>query len=241
MTTPAGLLATRLAADSARPFLTFYDDATGERVELSVATFANWVAKTANLLQDSLGAGPGTRVAVRLPAHWQSAVVLLACWSLGAVVTTEPAGADVAFVTEGGLPAVADLPDVVALSLRPMGAGLVRLVPGVVDYAAEVLAHGDVFTAYEPVGEDRPLLELAGRTWTAGELAGLSVPMEARVLSTLGYDDEDGLRCGLLGPLAAGSVVLCRNAAPDALGGRAAAERVTHTAGAEVSGLPRLA
>src|SRR5690606_31992912 len=34
---------------SARPLITFYDDATGERIELSGVTTANWVAKTANL------------------------------------------------------------------------------------------------------------------------------------------------------------------------------------------------
>ena len=45
--TPADLLRSALAADPGRPLVTFYDDATGERVELSVATFANWVAKTA--------------------------------------------------------------------------------------------------------------------------------------------------------------------------------------------------
>src|SRR2546423_15345338 len=83
--TPADLLRTAAGADSARPFVTFYDDATGERVELSVATLDNWVAKTANLLQDELAVEPGERVAVLLPAHWQAQGWLLACWSVGAV------------------------------------------------------------------------------------------------------------------------------------------------------------
>ncbi|MBK3590271.1 TIGR03089 family protein, partial [Streptomyces sp. MBT57] len=69
--TAADLLRSALAADPARPLVTFYDDATGERVELSVATFANWVAKTANLLQSDLAAEPGDRLALLLPAHWQ--------------------------------------------------------------------------------------------------------------------------------------------------------------------------
>ncbi|PBC79521.1 uncharacterized protein (TIGR03089 family) [Streptomyces sp. TLI_235] len=47
-------------ADPSRPLITFYDDSTGERVELSAKTFDNWVAKTANLLQDELNAGPRT-------------------------------------------------------------------------------------------------------------------------------------------------------------------------------------
>lgn len=94
--TAADLLRSALAADPARPLVTFYDDATGERVELSVATFANWVAKTANLLQSDLAAEPGDRLALLLPAHWQSAVWLLACSSVGVVadVQGDPAAAD---------------------------------------------------------------------------------------------------------------------------------------------------
>lgn len=87
--TPADLLRSALAADPARPMVTFYDDATGERVELSVATFANWVAKTANLLQGDLAAEPGDRLALLLPAHWQSAVWLLACSSVGVVADVQ--------------------------------------------------------------------------------------------------------------------------------------------------------
>ena len=53
----------RSRRDPTRPLLTWYDDATGERTELSGATLANWVAKTANLLVDGLGLGPGDRAA----------------------------------------------------------------------------------------------------------------------------------------------------------------------------------
>ncbi|MET0997002.1 MAG: TIGR03089 family protein, partial [Mycobacterium sp.] len=67
------LLGPILAADPAGPRVTYYDDATGERIEVSTVTLANWAAKTANLLRDELGAGPGSRIAVLLPAHWQTA------------------------------------------------------------------------------------------------------------------------------------------------------------------------
>ena len=69
-----------LRANPMGPQITYYDDATGERIECSTVTLANWAAKTANLLRDELGAGPGTRVAVLLPAHWQTAAVLLGAW-----------------------------------------------------------------------------------------------------------------------------------------------------------------
>ena len=56
-TTFPRLLDAALRSDPARPLVTFYDDATGERIELSVTTYANWVAKTASLLQDELYRG----------------------------------------------------------------------------------------------------------------------------------------------------------------------------------------
>ena len=54
-------------ADHSRPLLTYYDDATGERTELSAITAANWAAKTANLVRDEFGLMPGDVVAVDLP------------------------------------------------------------------------------------------------------------------------------------------------------------------------------
>src|SRR4051795_3315770 len=107
MTVTDALLNPVLAADAARPLITFYDDATGERIELSGATFANWVAKTANLLRDECDVGPGSTVAVLLPAHWQCATALCAAWACGARVVDEAAGADVALATEDTLSAAA--------------------------------------------------------------------------------------------------------------------------------------
>ena len=53
MTLTAALLGPlRTGSAAARPLITFYDDATGERVELSAATTANWAAKAANLLRE---------------------------------------------------------------------------------------------------------------------------------------------------------------------------------------------
>ena len=69
-----------------RPFVTYYDVATGERTELSGTTTANWVAKTANLLVDELDAEPTTRVQVALPTHWLRIVCVLATWAVGGTV-----------------------------------------------------------------------------------------------------------------------------------------------------------
>jgi uncharacterized protein (TIGR03089 family) len=224
MPTPADLLADALRRDGARPFLTAYDDASGERVELSVATTANWVAKTANFLVDELGVEPGDVVGVTLPLHWQTAVVLLACWSTGAVVAwdADPSYA-VTFTDPGGRdPALDQLPPerVVTLSLAPMG----------VDFSRLVAAQPDGFVAVDASGED-----------VVDAFGSPSLASGARVLTVMGLDTAAGLAGGLIGPLAvAGSVVQVRHPDPSLLADRCGTERVTHTVGISAPGLPRL-
>ncbi len=87
----AAILDPMLRADPVGPRITYYDDATGERIELSAVTLANWAAKTGNLLRDELGGGAGSRVAVLLPAHWQTAAVLFGVWWIGAEVVLDSA------------------------------------------------------------------------------------------------------------------------------------------------------
>jgi uncharacterized protein (TIGR03089 family) len=123
--TPDRLLAQAVVDDPARPLITFYDDSTGERVELSVVTFANWVAKTANLLVDGLGAQPGQRVALDLPVHWQGAVWHAACWAAGLV--TVPVAANTIDGMAGmagttGVGGAAENADIVVLAMVPDGA-----------------------------------------------------------------------------------------------------------------------
>ncbi|MEW2448884.1 TIGR03089 family protein [Streptomyces parvulus] len=247
--TPADLLSSALAADPGRPLVTFYDDATGERVELSVATFANWVAKTANLLQDELSVEPGDRVALLLPAHWQTAVWLLACASVGVVadVAGDAASADV--VVSGPDAESLDAARAcsgprIALALRPLGGRFAPQAPeGFADYAVEVPGQGDRFAPYAPVDPEAPALIVAGREFSGAELVeraraeasglGLTGP-GARILSGLPYDTWEGLSAGLYGPLASGgSVVLCRHlerAGDGVLDQRIEAERVSATA-----------
>ncbi|MEU3304914.1 TIGR03089 family protein [Streptomyces sp. NPDC006678] len=243
--TPADLLRSALAADPARPLVTFYDDATGERVELSVATFANWVAKTANLLQDGLSAEPGDRLALLLPAHWQTAVWLLACSSVGVVadVGGDPAGADLVVSGPDGLAAArACSGERIALALRPLGGRFPQAPEGFADYAVEVPSQGDRFSPYVPVDPDAPALAVAGTELTGAQLveraradaAELGLTAGSRLLSGRPYDAWDGLSAGLYAPLATGgSVVLCRHLdqlSPEGLAKRIDSERVTGTA-----------
>ena len=91
MATFAEVLAAQLRRDPGRPLLTFYDHATDERVELSVTTYANWVAKAAGLLTDVADLERGMSLRIDLPPHWLSPVFLGAAWSVGLRVTTDDA------------------------------------------------------------------------------------------------------------------------------------------------------
>ncbi|MET9105430.1 TIGR03089 family protein [Streptomyces zhihengii] len=242
--TPADLLRSALAADPARPLVTFYDDATGERVELSVATFANWVAKTANLLQGEMSAEPGERLALLVPAHWQSAVWLLACSSVGVVadIGGDPAAADHVVAGPGRFEdGLACRGERIALSLAPMGRRFTTPPAGWADYAVEVPSQGDRFAPYAPVDPEAEALTVAGVSMTGAELVDraradarrLGLDAGGRVLSGLGYDTWEGVGTGLFAPLAAGaSVVLCRNLgelSDDGLAKRVESERVSLT------------
>jgi uncharacterized protein (TIGR03089 family) len=243
--TPADLLRSALDENPGRPLVTYYDDETGERTELSVATFANWTFKTANYLQDELAAEPGDKLALLLPAHWQAAVWLLACSSTGVVadVQGDPAAASLVVGGPDSLDAArACSGERVALSLLPLGARFPQPPEGFRDYAAEVPGQGDQFIPYVPVEPGDPFLLLPGEKILTGtetlqralsDAEELGLTPGSRVLSLRQYDSWDGLSAGLMAPLAiGGSVVLCRDSGrldPAALGKRGADERVTHT------------
>lgn len=223
------LLTAALQTDPARPLLTFYDDASGERTELSATTLAGWVAKTAGLVQDELAVEPGERVAVLLPAHWQTAAVLLGCWAAGAVVDTDPAGAAAVFCDAARLPAGGQ---VIAFSLLPLARPFPSPPAGALDYAAVVPGQPDVFMPYAPVPDDAPAApgvtgaELVAAARKSAADAGISAT--DRVLTTRPWNGWADWRDCLLAPLAAGaSIVLCANTDNSALARRFASERAT--------------
>ncbi len=227
------LLEPRLARDPAGPLVTYYDDASGERIELSATTFANWVAKSANLLRDECDLEPGGRLAALLPAHWQTLAVLLGAWWCGAEVTADPAGADVVCCTADRLDTALDAGAglVVGLSLHAFGTGIPGLPPGVLDYAGEVRPHGDVFVPDGPAAG--PVLDGAGpeSVLAAARAAATSAGFGAgdRVLTTRDWSVSEGLVEVPLAVFAAGaSLVQCRNAEPGTLARRVDTERVTH-------------
>jgi uncharacterized protein (TIGR03089 family) len=213
--------AARLAADPPRPLITWYDDATGDRAELSGATLANWVAKTANLLVDGCGLGPGDRAAVLLPPHWQTAAVLLGCWSAGLVVVGgAPQPVDVLFAGPQALARADDWPaaDRYALALAPLAAPFRTVPPGFADYVVEVRVFGDHFSA-RPTDSSLSA-DALDRAAQLGIDGGDRVLVDASI-----HDDPVDW---LLAPLLSGaSTVLCGNLDRDRLADRVAAERVT--------------
>ena len=255
---PASLLAAAVARDAASPLITFYDDATAGRVELSAATLANWVAKTANLLQDEFDVGPGSAVGVALPVHWQTAAVFLAVWSCGATAletAAEDEGrlaeADVVLAARDRLVALEELdhPELMGLSLHPLGLGMTGYAGPARDFALEVRVHGDTFFPHSSPDPADPGLLLGGLTLTLGGLVSTARELAGRLGIGAGdrvmVDDRTAAEAGpvawLLAPLAAGtSLVLCRAAIAEALPRRAADERVTATLGLRVDGVREL-
>ncbi len=163
------------------PLLTHYGPA-GERTELSVASFANWVAKTVNLLDD-LGVAPGDTVALPVlaarPAHWMGLVWPFALWQAGLPVRIDPTDADLAVLGPADPRPAA--PTTLACSLDPWGRALPDLPAGVLDYSSEALAQPDA-AGSTPAPLDEVAWVDADRALTGADLAGLD-PITDRVLA----------------------------------------------------------
>lgn len=221
--------------DPAQPLLTLYDGPA--RVELSGATTANWVAKSANLLVDGLG-GPA-RVGLLLPLHWQTVALLLAGVAAGAEVVLaagpdDLAGCDAVFTSPEHAAAALDAgaDDVLALSGHPLGAPCGPLPAMVEDYARDVPSYGDGWSGPRP---SAPTVLVAGLPVEPLEL-GLT-PSD-RVLLTGELAD---VAPALLGVLRAGAalVLLPHPAAVD-LGRVVADERATASWGVTCEGVRSL-
>jgi uncharacterized protein (TIGR03089 family) len=208
----AELLSDLLRRDPGRPLITFYDDATGERVELSVTTYANWVAKTASLLAEEFDVERGSRVLIDLPIHWLVPVFLGAAWTIGAEVVEEQ---DVDLVITGPAPTrletyAAGSTPVLACALLPLGVRFRDALPsGVHDFGLEVWSQPDAFTPWDLPEAGDALFQ--GATW--GDLPRSGPWSGERLLTTVNPLADPAV---LLQPVAGGgSVVLWRNADGD--------------------------
>lgn len=215
MPTSCAELLGHLRRDETAPRVTYYDDADGptrgERIELSAKVLANWAAKAGNLLQEEFDAGPGTRVALDLPAqHWRTLYWALACWSVGAAVVVDgPAEADVRVTDTPG-----DGPDQVVVTLAALARGGATSIPdGAFDEAAVLSTYDDHFDAWaQPDAADPALVSPAGRLTYAEVLPPLrDDPRRVWVTATSAHAV---LRRALAVWADAGSILLVRE--PDA-------------------------
>jgi uncharacterized protein (TIGR03089 family) len=229
------LLSPDVRGGPAGPRITYYNDAGdgGERIELSTVTLANWAAKTANLLREELGVGPGTRVSVLLPAHWQTAAVLLGVWWVGAEVVCT-GRADVALCTIDRLAEadeVAQGGEVSVLSLDPFGKPADGLPVGVTDYATAVRVHGDQVTperAPGPALDGRPVDAVLASARRAA--TDLNLTAADRVMSTRPWSTPHQIVDNLLAVLVAGaSLVQVADPDPALLDRRRVTEKVTRS------------
>ena len=239
--TVVSALRAALATDPGRPLVTFYDGGSGERVELSVTTFDNWVTKVANLFADDLLLEPGERICVSLPTHWQSSVVLLGAWTAGLTVSLTTTVDDVAAHVVGP-GADADTArhtggQVISCSLRPLGGpSLTPLPAGWIDFGTEVPGQPDVLAFTPAVDADGTAADTDHGPRTHAELmraardtaSMLTLSPAARLLTDVNPATPSGLVAALAAPLVAGSsVVLLVNVDRDTEATISAQERVT--------------
>jgi uncharacterized protein (TIGR03089 family) len=200
-----------VATDPARPLLTWYSPA--ERTELSGATLANWVNKTANLLVDELGLGAGSSAVVDLPPHWQTSSIMLACWTAGLAISHRgsagASGGDVSF----GLPGTGC--DYV-VGLHPLALPVTELSGQERDWVLSARAHGD---RYGGPPADPGAAALTGLPHPVSHADLASRGLERAAELAIGKGDRVLIDVGahprpldwLAAPIAAGaSLVLCQ-------------------------------
>jgi uncharacterized protein (TIGR03089 family) len=233
--TPEALFAARLAADPGRPLVTFYDERTGERAELSAASMANWVTKTYFLLIDEVGVDVGERAVVRLPMHYLHVVVLFGAWFAGMTLTTE-AGPDVrvAFAhRETDLGDLRQSNEVFALALRPWGQGYPAEPPnGSTDFVTAVRPQPDKFVQVRPVANADVAASPGVTRAQLGELAAsraaeLGIGPGGRLLLRDDRAATDDLPTWLAPLTVVGSLVLVAGADDATVDRLSSVERVT--------------
>ncbi len=244
MTTFSAELARQLRGDAGRPFITFYDHASGERIELSLTTYANWVAKAAGLLVEESELERGSRLLVDLPTHWMSTVFLGAAWTVGAIVVLPRPGDS--FVHTGSLDAVVTGPaglegwaesgvdSVLACSLAPLARGFTDPLPeDVLDVGVAIWSQPDAFTPWDPPTDDDIAIDMHGEHVTQSELmkaaaAGSLLTDGGRLFSATNPASPPGI-VTLTEPLTrGGSLVLVRHLVAEQSQATYDAERATH-------------
>jgi uncharacterized protein (TIGR03089 family) len=220
-------LAERARRNGSDSLLTWYSPVTGARTELSVKTFANWVDKTANLLDtlevSGLVSGP---VSAAHPGHWMSLVWPLAAWQRGCGYTPALDARAELVVVGPDAPQPHPPALTIACSLHPLALGLRDLPSGVLDFTGEALAEPDAHYATEVAADGPAWLEPGQERSHAGTASIGSQPERVLVRPASPWET---LAAAILGPLVGGgsAVVVEGPVEAEALARIAAAERAT--------------
>lgn len=226
-----------------RPFVTFYDDATGERTELGHATLHNWVSKTANLLVEELEIHPPADLDIRVGTHWTTLVVLLAAWRSGLRARLGGVGgqggpAALTVLGEGDAETISD-PERTLIVGSGLGGRLAGDAGGALAFADDVLRCADEFDDPALLTEAPALVlgtDQARGTRTALTHAGLLALAQAtagalglghgdRVLVGYPLDSLEGIGLVVASLAAGASIVLVAGGTPGGAQPRAVAER----------------
>ncbi|MEV6305266.1 TIGR03089 family protein [Actinoplanes sp. NPDC051861] len=223
--------------------ITYFDDATGERVGLSPTDLGIWAAATADLLTTECELPRGSRAGVLLPPHWQTAAVLLGAWAAGIEVSfrgwstaglgpdTGPS-LDATFVERRRVGSwLEDVPPARHQFVLGPGAPVPDVPPGYRDFAEATRPHlgapppsGGVGFAETATADGTTFGEYGAVAAEIARSRGISAG--DRVLFDVAGQEEPLI--WLMAPLTAGaSIVLCANLDPARLDARVAAEGVT--------------
>lgn len=236
MPSPAEVLATLNANDSAAPRITCYDDVpgptSGERIELSGRVLGTWVSKAGNALQEEWDIEPGSVVRLSLQPHWRLLYWAWAVWSVGAHVDLDGELAADLVITDDAILLPDDQPAVLVTRGALARSAGVELPDTVMDEAADLASFGDDLVAWqEPDGDDLALTA-GGTSLTHGEavadiVADLPAAKGAR-LHLVDPSPDELLRTAVATWAAGGSLVVQLGAVnADTLARRAASEGVT--------------
>jgi len=146
-------LTARRAKRGPEPLVTYLDardQQLTERTELSAISVENAVAKIANALRDEFDIGPGSRVGLHLPWHWQRSLWWGGCAAVGAEVVPYGDGDEVDLavctVAEVGQLRQPRCGETLVVSLHPFGLPITEALPyGFIEATAIVRAQPDGF------------------------------------------------------------------------------------------------
>ena len=186
-------LSDRLRRRPGDPLVTFVDAGSAERTELSASSFANATSKIANALADEFDLGPGSRIALAMPAHWQVATWAAGAWALGCIVTADPANAELVVASEATASSLASpagpaqaLHPVQVVSSHPFGLPIARGLPdGCEDVTVTVRNQPDAFLQVA-AGPGDAALDGAEGTFTQAEVLAHARELGARWQLTSG-------------------------------------------------------